>query len=40
MDRFEPHDRRDPIGRNLAADGEELAGPVLVRTLPNLEKGL
>ena len=40
MDRFEPHDRGEPVGSNLAADGKELAGPVLVVTLPNLKKGV
>ena len=40
MDRFEPHDCGEPIGRNLAVDGEELARPVLVGTLPNLKKGV
>ena len=40
MDILEPHDRRERIGRNLAADGEELAGPVLVDALTNLKEGV
>ena len=38
MDLFELHDRGEPIGRNLDAGGKELVRPVLVGTLPNLEK--
>ena len=37
---FEPHDYRELVGRNLVADGKELAVPFLVGTLPNLEKGM
>ena len=40
MDILEPHDRRERIVRNLAADGKELAGPVLVDALANLKEGV
>ena len=40
MDCFEPHDRGEPIGRNLAADGKNHAGPVLVGALTNMKKGV
>ena len=40
MDFFEPHNCGEPAGRNLATDGEELARPLLVRNIPNLEKGM
>ena len=37
---LEPHGRGEPVGRNLSADGEELAGPVLVGALTNLKEGV
>ena len=40
MDRFEPHNRSEPVGRNLAADVKELDGTILVGPLTNLEKGM
>ena len=40
MDCFEPHDCGEPVGMNIAADGKELAGLVLVGTLTNLKTGI
>ena len=40
MNRLEPHNSGDPIGRNLAAKVKELAGPVLVGALTNLKEGV
>ena len=40
MDRLLPHNYGEPIGRNLAADGKELARTVLEDALPNLKKGM
>ena len=35
MDPLEPNDSGDPVGRNLAADGKDLAVPVLIGDLYN-----
>ena len=40
MNRLEPHNRGDPIGSNLAAEGKDLAKPVLVGALTNLKEGV
>ena len=35
MDLLESHDCGDPVGQDLPLDGGEIAGPVLVGSLPN-----
>ena len=40
MDRLEPHDRGEPISRNLAAEGKNIDGPVLVGAIANLKEGV
>ena len=40
IDRPEPHNRREPLSRNLAADGEEITWLVLVGTISNMNEVL
>ena len=39
MYRRELHDRGEPVRSNIAADGEELAGTVLIGALTNVKEG-
>ena len=40
MDRLKPHDHGEPVGKNLAADGEDISRPVIVSALTNLKEGV